>query len=541
MEKRVFLAVGLCVAVFLAWQRFYMDPILESQRQYQVSQATSVGLAQNKATSPLIVGSPTQSAFSSATQVLKEQTKVKTSGPKLISLGATKSGVVGKLHLSLDEKTAAFVSPDMEEYQGHKVTGVGKLISEGPQATLRVTSPEWAYLNGVEYTQVDGPKYESLPQEITLSYKDEKISMRRIFHPRMEQYSVDELISIEVAPGVAPPPYLFFDLKVKKEIGELENERREMIVDFTKSHSAFDFKSFDKVKEDVSPTHWVGFSSRYFLNALVDTSPGSEKPQFQGFMTQEGDIIGSLAYKMTSNRVDIPLRYYFGPKHVETLKAASPRLATAVDFGWFTMIAYPLLQGMKWIYNYVKNFGLAIILLTIFVKLITYPLTYKSMKSMKEMQKIQPQIAKLKEKYGDDKEALNREMMQLMRSHGYNPMSGCLPMLIQMPIYVALYNVLNNSIELYGQPFFGWIHDLSQKDPYFVTPVLLGVVMFLQQKMTPTTTTDPAQQKMMMMMPLIFSFMMLWLPSGLTLYMLINSIVSIGQQLLINKTIASKA
>ena len=160
------------------------------------------------------------------------------------------------------------------------------------------------------------------------------------------------------------------------------------------------------------------------------------------------------------------------------------------------------------------------------------------MKSMKDMQRIQPQLTKLREKYADDKEALNREMLQLMRANGYNPLSGCLPVLVQMPIFIALYNVLYNSIELYGQPFFGWIADLSQKDPYFVTPVLLALVMFIQQKMTPNTATDPAQQKMMTFMPVIFGAMMLWLPAGLTLYMLVNSVVSIAQQVLINKTIA---
>lgn len=233
----------------------------------------------------------------------------------------------------------------------------------------------------------------------------------------------------------------------------------------------------------------------------------------------------------------IPQRFYVGPKDTDVLKKLGDGLQAAVDFGWFTIFAIPMLSALKWFYHYVNNYGVAIILLTLLVKLITYPLTFKSMKSMKEMQRIQPQLAKLREKYADDKEKLNREMLQLMRANGYNPMSGCLPILIQMPIFMALYNVLYGAIDLYGQPFFGWIHNLSDKDPYYVMPVLLAGMMFIQQRMTPNTATDPMQQRMMMMMPLVFGVMMLWLPAGLTLYMLINSVTSILQQVVINRSL----
>jgi YidC/Oxa1 family membrane protein insertase len=154
---------------------------------------------------------------------------------------------------------------------------------------------------------------------------------------------------------------------------------------------------------------------------------------------------------------------------------------------------------------------------------------------MKEMARIQPQLARLREKYKDDREALNREMLTLMRSHGYNPMAGCLPILIQMPIFFALYRVLYSSMELYQAPFAFWIKDLSLHDPFYVTPVLLSLSMFLQQKLTPNTATDPAQQKMLQFMPLIFGAFMLALPSGLTIYMLVNALVSIVQQSFLNK------
>ena len=212
-----------------------------------------------------------------------------------------------------------------------------------------------------------------------------------------------------------------------------------------------------------------------------------------------------------------------------------PALDNTVDFGWFTVFAYPLLNILKWFNQFVHNYGVAIILLTVLLKVALYPLTYKSMKSMKEMAKLQPQLAKVREKYKDDKEALNREMLSLMRTHGYNPAAGCLPMVIQMPIFFALYRVLYSSIELFHAPFAFWIQDLSSRDPFYVTPIFLAGTMFIQQKLTPSTATDPSQQKMMQMMPLIFGFMMLNLPAGLTLYMLVNALAGIVQQLIMNK------
>ena len=190
---------------------------------------------------------------------------------------------------------------------------------------------------------------------------------------------------------------------------------------------------------------------------------------------------------------------------------------------------------MKFLYQYVGNYGVAIILLTLLLKLVTYPLTYKSMKSMKEMARLQPQLARLREKHANDKEALNREMLTLMRGHGYNPVAGCLPIVVQMPIFFALYRVLYSSIDLYHAPFAFWINDLSAHDPFYVTPVLMSVTMFVQQKLTPNTATDPMQAKMIQFMPLIFGAFMLALPSGLTLYMLVNALASIAQQLILNK------
>jgi YidC/Oxa1 family membrane protein insertase len=224
---------------------------------------------------------------------------------------------------------------------------------------------------------------------------------------------------------------------------------------------------------------------------------------------------------------------------MNALHAVEPTLDFTIDFGWFTFFAYPILRVMKWINAGVGNWGLAIILLTLLIKALTFPLTYKSTKSMKKIANLQPQMNALREKHKNDKEALNREMIVFMKTQGYNPVAGCLPILIQMPVFFALYRVLYSSIELYQAPFFGWIHDLSLKDPLYITPVILTGVMWLQQKLTPNTATDPTQAKMLQYMPLFFGLMMLNLPAGLTIYMLVNAAASVAQQKYINKKLAT--
>jgi len=196
---------------------------------------------------------------------------------------------------------------------------------------------------------------------------------------------------------------------------------------------------------------------------------------------------------------------------------------------------------MKFFYSIIANYGVAILILTLLVRLLMFPLQHKAMKSMKRMQELQPHLKSLQEKYKDDKEKLNREMLSFMKTHKMNPMSGCLPILIQLPVFIALYKVLANSVELYRSPFMFWITDLSMKDHYYILPLLMGGMMFVQQKMTPNPTMDPTQAKIMLyMMPVIFTVLMLNLPSGLTLYIMFSTLLGIVQQIATNKILEAK-
>jgi len=227
-------------------------------------------------------------------------------------------------------------------------------------------------------------------------------------------------------------------------------------------------------------------------------------------------------------------RLFFGPKDLDILKSQGAGLEQALDLGWFSAIAKPLLYVLKFFYKYTNNYGIAIIIITVIIKLLFFPLTHKSYKSMKDMQKLQPKMAELKEKYKDDRDGMNRAMMELYRTHKVNPLGGCLPMLIQIPVFFALYKALMFSIELRHAPFMLWITDLSARDPYYVTPIIMGATMFIQQKMTPSTM-DPMQAKIMLALPVVFTFMFLNFPSGLVIYWLVNNVLTIAQQMYINR------
>ncbi len=292
---------------------------------------------------------------------------------------------------------------------------------------------------------------------------------------------------------------------------------------------------------------WVSYQNDYFMTALVPEPPSS------GSFVGRSLPSGVLETEYTGPPLSIPAQntaaaqfsLYLGPRDLSILKGLGNGLDLAVNFGWTDIIAKPLLYVLNFSNGFVKNYGVSIILLTVLIKILFWPLTHKSYKSMKEMQKIQPLMAKIREKYKGNKEQMNKEMMALYKTYKVNPMGGCLPMVIQIPVFFALFRILGSSIELRHAPFLLWINDLSAPDrlfrfpfdiPYMTPPcgipvltLLMGVSMYFQQKLTPTPG-DPTQAKVMMLLPLIFTVMFINFPSGLVLYWLVNNILSIGQQ-----------
>lgn len=284
---------------------------------------------------------------------------------------------------------------------------------------------------------------------------------------------------------------------------------------------------------------WAGINDKYFLSALLSVNNSIASVELK--KTKAGFIeisITTPAFTVASGQaVSVSHRLFIGPKEIDILKAQGSSLEQSLDLGWFSALAKPMLYSLKFFYQYVNNYGIAIIIITVILKIFFFPLTHKSYKSMKGMSKLQPKMMALKEKYKNDKDAMNRAVMELYRDHKVNPLGGCLPMLVQIPVFFALYKALMYSIELRHAPFMLWITDLSVMDPYYVTPVIMGVTMFIQQKMTPSNM-DEMQQKIMLGLPVIFTFMFLSFPSGLVLYWLVNNILTIGQQMYINKLVS---
>ncbi|QKF58820.1 membrane protein insertase YidC [Aliarcobacter lanthieri] len=231
---------------------------------------------------------------------------------------------------------------------------------------------------------------------------------------------------------------------------------------------------------------------------------------------------------------------FMGPKNYKDLEALNKELIDVIDYGWFTFIAKPMFTLLQFIQSYVGNWGWTIVILTILVKLVLYPLSYKGMVSMQKLKELAPKMKEIQQKYKDDKQKQSMHMMELYKKHGANPMGGCLPLLLQIPVFFAIYRVLINAIELKGAEWILWIHDLAEMDPYFVLPILMGLTMFIQQKITPTAVQDELQKKIFQMLPIIFTFFFIWFPAGLTLYWFVNNLFTIAQQYTMNRIFERK-
>ena len=285
---------------------------------------------------------------------------------------------------------------------------------------------------------------------------------------------------------------------------------------------------------------YVGVEDNYFLTALRPKRAGEGTLQRVTFIDAKTKVRRDELYAGLNASGDgtVTGEAFFGPKETKLLDQYG--MGEALQFGWFSMIARFFLSALLWLNKFTVNYGFAIIVLTILIKIVLYPLQHKSIVSMKKMQKVQPKVEAIKSKYkksktdADQRQKMNVEMMELYKREGINPMAGCLPLVLQLPILWGFYNLLSRAIELRGAPWILWIHDLSEKDPTYILPILMTATMFIQTYITPATG-DPAQRKIFLMMPLVFGFMFKDFPSGLVLYWLVQNILTITQQLIMNK------
>ncbi len=356
--------------------------------------------------------------------------------------------------------------------------------------------------------------------ELIFTYKNQGMLIKKKIVFFNDRYKAD--LSIET---MNTPPYT---LAIGTDFGIFDKEAREhhgpvMLVGTDREEFDEGLKAPESFTGHIS---WIAQEDKYFATAIVPLTP------VEGVSVWKDAESAEIGLRLKPERQDFI--FYAGPKEYDRLKQLDAGLEHIVDFGWFAIVAMPLFWVLKFFYQYLGNYGWAIILLTIVVRVPFIPILHKSQQSMKKMQKIQPMMAELKEKYKNDSAKMQKEMMQLYKKYKVNPVGGCLPMFLQIPVFIALYNVLLRAIELRGAPFVLWITDLASKDPYYVLPIVMGATMVLQQKMTPTAM-DPKQAKMMMMMPIVFTFMFLTFPAGLVIYWLVNNILGIAQQYYANK------
>lgn len=533
MEKRVFLAVGLSMAIF------YIFSVLFAPEKKQVKLSSPEKTA-SVATSP--ADNPVNPPVLQKQTVAADQALPVTIAPKDVrietdlysaifsSRGGSLKSLTLKHYKEANTPTAKQVTLGTDSdpnLQSFSTRATGIVLQEG---TVFMTNTDSLRLE----------KGES--KQLVFNYiSGQGFTIRKIYTFSADSYGI-KLETVVFNNSPSPLSTSIQHVMTYPAEHKVQDNRFETAGSYLFSDNSL---QSDKIK-DVSTASkryeksilWSGFADKYFLNSILSDNGSIASVELKknggGFFES---VISSPQFTVNPGKsTTITHRLFVGPKDIDILKVQGNSLVQSLDLGWFTVIAKPLLYTLKFFYKYVGNYGIAIIIITIILKVLFFPLTHKSFKSMKGMQKIQPEMTKLREKYKDDRDAMNKAVMELYREHKVNPMGGCLPMVVQIPVFFALYKSLMFSIELRHAPFYLWITDLADKDPYYVTPLIMGVTMFIQQKMTPSQM-DPLQQKMMLALPVVFTFMFLSFPSGLVLYWLVNNVLTIGQQMYINKLV----
>ncbi|TIH15330.1 membrane protein insertase YidC [Marinifilum sp. JC120] len=526
-NKRVILAVALSFAVLLGWQ-FIFPPQQPAPAQQEQTAQPNQAVDSNVA-GPVSNQLPDPASTSAI--VSAKGTKLTVETPLYSAVINSQGGLLESFKLKKFKETIDANSPDVD------MVGMNAL-NKAPMGLILNGIATWA--NGVwgyegGNIHLDGDKLG------TIIFRGDvegfRIERRLTFHA--DNYLIDEDVRIINKSNPSGMGRIAFTTATKSLTAADDNYNPTRIAWYN-AEGLVEENDRDELSETgVSETgnlSWAAINSNYFILALV---PGADSVTMKGKL--QDDIFRIAAEQNVSFDKDIERKlacsYYFGPMDAPLMAKVPGNLDKAIDFGWFDIIAKPLVVALEWFNQYVHNYGISIILLTIVIKILFWPLSHKSYKSMEQMKRLQPMMAKLREKHGDDREALNKEMMQLYKTYNVNPAGGCLPMLLQIPVFFGLYKALMGTVALRHADFVHflpftdivWLADLSAKDPLYITPIVMGATMFLQQKMTPSAG-DPTQQKIMMFLPLVFTFMFLNFPSGLVVYWMVNNVLSIAQQ-----------
>jgi len=557
-QKRLLLAVVLSVVVLVGYQTFFVKPPVPNNLPEQVqNQNVDQPQVQEK--------SPNVSDYKAESSVLSQKGDLPQKKYRIISVStplydiaiAEDGAVVRSFKLKNFKETNKKDSPLKQLVPEQLVSGILSFDLEGQSIP--------GLKDAVYTATIDADKTSVFEGEKTIEFvlvTSKGIVVKKIFTFKADSYMIDcDIVfqngsSMPLNDSLAISTAGLYDEETKKK------SRFAFVGPIAFIDDKYTTIKPKKIKDQNTyngKIDWIGFTEQYFITAVMPKKTDNGKIiDARMKLSYENDRIDN-SYIQKMDRLDpgkqgsYSFIFYMGPKSLKVLSKYDSSLKNAINFGFFNIIAKPLLIVMNTIHSVIPNYGVAIILLTIFIKLLFWPLGTKSYKSMNEMKKVQPLMTELREKYKNDKQRMNKEVMGLYKTYKVNPASGCLPMLVQMPIFFALYRMLYQAIELRHAPFFGWISDLSAPDRLFhfnfsipmmqepygipMLTLLMGASFLLQQKMTPTTG-DPMQAKMMMLMPIFMTVIFINFPAGLVLYMFVNNIISMGQQYYIQKKLS---
>ncbi|WP_188005883.1 membrane protein insertase YidC [Vibrio cholerae] len=534
-SQRNILLIALALVSFLLFQQWQ---VAKNPAPQATQQAQSTGAAPAPSFSDELDPTPAQNVAAKA-KTITVSTDVLT-----LSIDTLGGDVVSA---KLNQYSEELNSPEsfvlLQNTQGHQFIAQSGLV--GPQGIDVTSNNRPAYqVSADSFTLAEGQNELRIP----MTYQANGIDYTKTFILKRGSYAVDVVFDVANNSGSEATLGMYAHLR-QNLLDSGGNLAMPTYRGGAYSTSDVRYKkySFDDMKDrnlsapnDVT-VNWVAMIQHYFASAWIPR----DEPQAQLYsrvINNLGDMGIRTPNKTIANgdKAEFEATLWVGPKLQDQMAATAPNLDLVVDYGWLWFIAKPLHWLLSVIQNFVGNWGVAIICLTFIVRGAMYPLTKAQYTSMAKMRMLQPKLQAMRERIGDDRQRMSQEMMELYKKEKVNPLGGCLPILLQMPIFIALYWALMESVELRHSPFFGWIHDLSAQDPYYILPLLMGASMFVIQKMSPTTITDPMQQKIMTFMPVMFTFFFLWFPSGLVLYWLVSNIVTLIQQTLIYKALEKK-
>ena len=538
MENRLLLAFVLSLAVFIGWGYFLAQiqgplPVKEPGMEEFPEDAQALA-PKSRALGSAPSGLPKSESFQPTTPMPVpidpfpgEEVLIQVSTGKTHFVISNRGGVIKQLQL-----------PRFYDDDGNIIDLINNPDHLTPALALQANDPEvTAILQNAHYepstTSIVLSEFNPEGRlTLTLNHSSGLQCTRTyVFHFNDYMVEMDTQIS---APSMASRN-LQYQVLLGPGMGGKISSQTDYIV-FSGATVFANNERIENPPEDINNTsyfkgdlQWVAFQNKYFGSALIPQQGTKSGLVFK----EEDDVFVGLKFESVQSAASTQILFYGGTKELEILEDKGHHLVRMIDYGWFgnkfAFLVKPLLKVLAFFYNLTGNYGWSIIFMTFCIKILFFPLTHKSFKSMKGMQKVQPYVKIIQERNKDNRQKMNEEMMELYKKHKVNPIGGCLPMLLQIPVFIALYHALFFSIELRGAPFMGWVTDLSVADPYYVFPVLMGATMFLQQKMTPSMG-DPMQQKIMMFLPIVFTFLFLTFPAGLVIYWTVNNILTISQQ-----------